>query len=94
MQRSVLLQTPRLVLREFREDDWLTMYRVDADPVVKRYLPSDPLTEEGSKESVLWCIEQAQEGTARPIRPRRRLPGRRGCRLVPFGVAGGRGAPG
>lgn len=50
----------RLVLREFSEDDWLTMHRVDADPVVKRYLPSDPLTEEASKESVLWCIQQAR----------------------------------
>jgi RimJ/RimL family protein N-acetyltransferase len=57
----VNLKTLRLVLREFQEDDWPDMHRVNTDPEVKRYMPSDVPTEEESKAGVLWCIEQARE---------------------------------
>lgn len=57
----IRLTTARLVLREFREDDWRALHRVDSDPEVKRYLPSEALTEEESKAAVLWYLEQVEE---------------------------------
>lgn len=58
---DIVLRTPRLVLREFREDDVQAMRRVDADPEVKRYLPSEVLTEVETSAAIRWYIEQARE---------------------------------
>lgn len=49
---EVTLKTPRLVLREFLEDDSQAMRHIDSDPEVKRYLPSEVWTEDESKAAV------------------------------------------
>lgn len=85
-----MLKTPRLVLREFCEDDLYAMYKVDSDPEVKRYMPSDALTEAESKASLLWWIEQAKEhprsfydlAVALPETPEKRSEAVGWCRLA------------
>lgn len=37
------------------------MHRVNSDPEVKQFMPSDVPDEEESKASIRWCIEQAQQ---------------------------------
>lgn len=54
------LRTPRLVLREFAEEDWRALHGINSDLEVKQFMPSDTLSEAEAKENVRWCIEQAQ----------------------------------
>jgi ribosomal-protein-alanine N-acetyltransferase len=40
---SILVETERLILRELVADDALSMFDMDSDPEVKRYLGNKPL---------------------------------------------------
>ena len=42
----VLIQTERLVLREFNEDDWRAVHEYASDPKVVRYMDWGPNTQE------------------------------------------------
>ena len=54
------LHTLRLQLREFQQEDWPAVHEFNSDPEVFQYLPSDPGTEEQSREFVQWCMTQSQ----------------------------------
>lgn len=57
----MLLQTPRLILRAFEEDDWPAVYAYAANPVVFRYLPADTPTEEQVRQTVRWMIKGRED---------------------------------
>jgi RimJ/RimL family protein N-acetyltransferase len=52
---SVVLTTPRLVLRTFRRDDLSLYAALNADPEVVRYLGGVPLTREYSDDIAGWA---------------------------------------
>jgi RimJ/RimL family protein N-acetyltransferase len=59
---SVVVTTPRLLLRTFRRDDLPQYAALNADPEVVRYL-GGPLTREQSDELAEWALERyAKEG--------------------------------
>jgi RimJ/RimL family protein N-acetyltransferase len=45
---AIALRTPRLLLREWRDEDWAPFVALAADPVAMQYLP--PLDERQSSE--------------------------------------------
>ncbi|MFT4038762.1 MAG: GNAT family protein [Thermomicrobiales bacterium] len=57
----VTLQTARLLLREFAEDDWPAIHAVESLPEVARYQNFDARTEAESRAYVREAIEAAQE---------------------------------
>jgi RimJ/RimL family protein N-acetyltransferase len=60
---SVVLTTPRLLLRTFRRNDLPKYAALNADPEVVRYLGGVPLTREHSDEIAEWAQECfAKEG--------------------------------
>ncbi len=48
--RDVHLETPRLVLREFRESDWPRLHAIESDPEGVRYQSFGPRTPEESQD--------------------------------------------
>jgi RimJ/RimL family protein N-acetyltransferase len=46
---DLTLTTDRLVLREFREDDWVAVHEYASDPAVVRYMPWGPNAEEDTR---------------------------------------------
>ena len=54
---TVVLQTPRLVLRTFRRDDLPAYAALNADPEVYRFLGGGPLTREYCDELAEWAQE-------------------------------------
>jgi RimJ/RimL family protein N-acetyltransferase len=58
---TVVLKTPRLLLRTFRRDDLPLYAALNADPEVVRYLGGEPLTREHSDEIAEWANEVHQE---------------------------------
>jgi len=59
---TVVLTTPRLLLRTFRRDDLPSYAALNADPEVVRYL-GGPLTREDSDDIAAWAQEcYAREG--------------------------------
>ena len=54
---TVVLTTPRLLLRTFRLDDLPLYAALNADPEVYRYLGGEPLTREWSDEIAEWAQE-------------------------------------
>jgi [ribosomal protein S5]-alanine N-acetyltransferase len=46
---SLLLQTERLILREFREEDWQAVHEYGSDPETVKYMIFGPNTEEDTK---------------------------------------------
>lgn len=56
----VRLVTPRLVLREIRDEDWRDARALDGDPQVVRYLTHDVLDEEGSRAQLARNVEAAR----------------------------------
>ena len=59
---TVVLTTPRLLLRTFRRDDLPFYAALNADPEVARYL-GGPLTREDSEDLAAWAQEcYAREG--------------------------------
>ena len=60
---TVVLTTPRLLLRTFRRDDLPAYASLNADPEVVRYLGGVPLTREHSDEIAEWAQRcYAEEG--------------------------------
>jgi [ribosomal protein S5]-alanine N-acetyltransferase len=59
---SLLLETQRLILREFRQTDWQAVYEYRSDPEVARYMDFRPNTEQESKIfiSVALANQKAQ----------------------------------
>jgi RimJ/RimL family protein N-acetyltransferase len=55
------LETERLVLREFVEDDWRALHAIESLADVNRYQGYDAHTEEYSKSYVAKCIASAAE---------------------------------
>jgi [ribosomal protein S5]-alanine N-acetyltransferase len=46
---NLRLETERLILRDFREEDWRDVHEYGSDPEVVKYMPFGPNTEEESK---------------------------------------------
>jgi ribosomal-protein-alanine N-acetyltransferase len=57
----VELRTDRLLLREFREEDWPALHAVESLPEVARYQDFDVRTPEESRHYVLRGIEGSRE---------------------------------
>lgn len=57
----VELRTERLVLREFREEDWPALHAVESLPEVARYQHFEARTPDESRDYVLGAIESARE---------------------------------
>ena len=60
---TLVLTTPRLLLRTFRRDDLPHYAALNADPKVVRYLGGEPLSRQYSEEIAAWANElHADEG--------------------------------
>ena len=46
---NLLLETERLIIRDFREEDWHDVHQYGSDPEVVKYMPFGPNTEEDTK---------------------------------------------
>lgn len=57
----MMLETGRLIMREFEADDWSAVYELESDPEVRRYQRADPMSEEQSKEYVARAITRWSE---------------------------------
>jgi RimJ/RimL family protein N-acetyltransferase len=53
---NFMLETRRLILREFREEDWRDVQEYRSDPVVVKYLPFQPATEAETKALIAKII--------------------------------------
>jgi RimJ/RimL family protein N-acetyltransferase len=58
---TVVLTTPRLLLRTFRRDDLPHYAALNADPEVVRYLGGEPLSRQHSDEIAEWANEVHEE---------------------------------
>ena len=61
------METERLLLRDFFEEDWRAVHEYGSDPEVIRYLPWGPNTEEDSRDFIRRSIAIQNES------PRRRF---------------------
>jgi RimJ/RimL family protein N-acetyltransferase len=55
------LHTTRLLLREFKEDDWHFTNLYESSEEVMRYQTSEVRNSQGSREYILHCLEEAKE---------------------------------
>ncbi len=55
------LTTPRLLLREFKADDWHFTNLYEADPQVMRFQTQPIRDQEGSQQYLAQCLAEAQE---------------------------------
>ncbi len=82
------LTTPRLLLREFEEDDWRATHPHESDPVVVRYQSQDVRTPEQSRDYILRVMALAHETPRRVydlavvLRDGNRLIGRCGMSIT------------
>jgi [ribosomal protein S5]-alanine N-acetyltransferase len=62
---NLLLETERLILREFREEDWRDVQEYRSDAVVVKYLPFEPATEKETKTLIakILAFQKAQPRT-------------------------------
>ena len=58
---KMALETERLLLRPFVEDDWRAVHEYAADPEVCRYMAWGPNTEESTKEFIKSAIANQDE---------------------------------
>ena len=56
MEHGIIIETERLRLRRFREDDLNDLYEYQSDPEVVRYEPYQPATPAEAKDSLVWRI--------------------------------------
>jgi RimJ/RimL family protein N-acetyltransferase len=56
-----VITTPRLVLRDFREDDWAAVHRYAADLDVVRYMPWGPNSEKETRAFIERALEAQAE---------------------------------
>jgi ribosomal-protein-alanine N-acetyltransferase len=59
-RRHVTLTTPRLILRELREDDWPDIHRYASDPEVVQHLDWGPKTEQETRADIAAAIARRQ----------------------------------
>jgi RimJ/RimL family protein N-acetyltransferase len=64
---AIPIETDRLLLRDFVEEDWRAVHEYGSDPEVVRYLPWGPNTEEDSRDFIGRAIAIQNED------PRRRF---------------------
>jgi RimJ/RimL family protein N-acetyltransferase len=57
LETQVVLESERLYVRTWREEDWQPLYRVMSDPRVHTYTGEDPWTEEQTQDMIAWCLE-------------------------------------
>lgn len=65
MDEPIRLETPRLVLREVRAEDWPDARALDADPQVVRFQSNDVLDEAGTRKYLEELIAAAQASPRR-----------------------------
>ncbi len=71
MAGDVTIETERLVLREFRRDDWEKVHEYAVDPEVYHYMPWGP----NSEDETSAFVERARRGfEGGPLDPRTGLP--------------------
>lgn len=56
----MIIETERLVLREYQESDFLSLFEILSDPVTMQHYPK-PYDEEGTKRWINWCINSYQK---------------------------------
>lgn len=57
---TVILETNRLILREYKLDDFNDLYKILSDPITMSHYPK-PYDEEGTKRWINWCIESYKQ---------------------------------
>ena len=63
----MILETPRLLLREMTDDDFPALYAILSDPETMRYYPK-PYDEAGVRRWISWCKGYAGEAAEASIR--------------------------
>ena len=58
---SLPITTPRLVLRDFIENDWEVVHEYGSDAEVARYMPWGPNTEEDTRAFIARAIASRSE---------------------------------
>lgn len=56
----MILETPRLILREMTEDDFTSLHAILSDPETMRYYPQ-PYDEAGVRRWIAWCRESYEK---------------------------------
>lgn len=54
------LETKRLILREYKEDDFQDLFELLSDPDTMKYYPK-PYDEEGTRRWINWCMNSYRE---------------------------------
>ena len=50
----MIIETERLILREYTWDDFIDLYKILSCPITMSYYPK-PYDEEGTKRWINWC---------------------------------------
>ena len=58
---NLLLETKRLILRDFREEDWRDVHEYGSDPEVVKYQPFGPNTEKETKAYIQRIFDNQKE---------------------------------
>jgi len=61
LDSGLALRTKRLLLRDFREEDWESVHVYASDPEVVKYMPWGPNTEEATKDFVKQAMKWEEE---------------------------------
>ena len=56
----MILETKRLILREYNKDDFKELYEILSDPITMSHYPK-PYDEEGTMRWINWCINSYKE---------------------------------
>ena len=56
----MILETKRLILREYMEDDFKELYEILSDPITMSHYPK-PYDEEGTMRWLNWCINSYKQ---------------------------------
>jgi len=51
-----MIETPRLILREYTDDDFAELHRIVSDPVTMSFWP-EPFSEDKSRQWIGWSVE-------------------------------------
>ena len=54
------IETKRLILREYTEDDFQDLFELLSDPITMKYYPK-PYDEEGTRRWINWCMNSYRE---------------------------------
>jgi len=59
--KNLILQTERLILRDFREEDWRDAHEYGSDAETVKYMPFGPNTEEETKDFISRALARQKE---------------------------------